>query len=154
MTASAFSQLRAALVAHLLGAGLAEGRVFADRLRPIAAQEPSAINVRLSDTQRTTPVIEAADWRSTFFVECLARSVPGGASADAAADALLDGAYTRLQSFAASVSGLGLAVIDIEGDATSVEWDRVAEDQPYVCAALRLTVVHRTPANSLQPWAS
>ena len=36
-------------------------------------------------------------------------------------------------------------------DAT-VEWDHVAEDVPYTCASLRVTLTHRTPATTLQPW--
>lgn len=150
---SAFLQLRAALVAHLLAApALAAGRVRAAQVRPIAQGEPSAINVRVSDAQLTHAVIEAADWRTTLYIDCMVRSVPAQAiDADTAADDLLTSVFARLHTFANSAAAQGLAVLYVDQDAT-IEWDHVAEDVPYTCASLRVTVNHRTPATTLQPW--
>ena len=78
----------------------------------------------------------------------LARAAPGGPAADTAADALLADAHTRLHDFAAP----GLGLLQVTDDAT-VEWDHDADDTAYTCATLRLTVVHRTPAATLQPWS-
>lgn len=157
MSASAFLQLRAALVAHLLAGGtplapLAGGRIYAGRVRPIAQGEPSAINVRLSDAQIAHPVIEASDWRTTLYIDCSARPQADGADADSAADELLSAVYTRLHSLRTSAAAAALGVMEVDTEAT-VEWDSVAEDVPYTCASLRVTVVHRTPATTLQPWA-
>ena len=150
---SAFLQLRAALVDHLLAAPpLAAGRVRAAPVRPIAQGEPSAINVRVSDAQISHSVIEAADWRTTVYIDCMARSVPAQAiDADTAADDLLSSVFERLHTFADSAAAQGLAVLYVDQDAT-VEWDHVAEDVPYTCASLRVTLTHRTPATTLQPW--
>ena len=65
-----------------------------------------------------------------------------------AGDALLADAHTRLHDFAAP----GLGLLQVTDDAT-VEWDHDADDTAYTCATLRLTVVHRTPAATLQPWS-
>jgi hypothetical protein len=149
MSGTAFLQLRDALQAALLAApALAGGRVYAGRTRPIAQEEASAINLRLSDTQATHPVLQATDWRTVVIVECAARAAPGGPAADTAADALLADAHTRLHDFAAP----GLGLLQVTDDAT-VEWDHDADDTAYTCATLRLTVVHRTPAATLQPWS-
>lgn len=150
---SAFLQLRAALVAHLLAAPpLAAGRVRAAPVRPIAQGEPSAINVRVSDAQLTHAVIEAADWRTTCYIDCMARAIPAQAiDADTAADDLLASVFERLHTFADSAPAQALAVLEVDEDAT-VEWDHVAEDVPYTCASLRVTLTHRTPATTLQPW--
>lgn len=150
---SAFLQLRAALVDHLLAAPpLAAGRVRAAQVRPIAQGEPSAINVRVSDAQISHAVIEAADWHTTLYIDCMARSVPAQAiDADTAADDLLASVFTRLHTFADSAPAQALAVLEVDEDAT-VEWDHVAEDVPYTCASLRVTLTHRTPATTLQPW--
>ena len=82
----------------------------------------------------------------------MARSVPAQAiDADTAADDLLASVFARLHTFAASAPAQALAVLDVDQDAT-VEWDHVAEDVPYTCASLRVTLTHRTPATTLQPW--
>lgn len=148
MSASAFLQLRDALAAHLMAApALAGVPVYAGRVRPIAQEEASAINLRLSDSQAMASVIEASDWHTTVLIDCAARSVPGGADADTVADGLLDAVYALLHTFAPA--GLGVLFL---ADGPTVEWDRVAEDVPYTCASLRITVVHRASRTTLQPW--
>lgn len=151
MSATAFLQLRAALVAHLLAApALADGRVRTST-RPIAQGEANAITVRLSDAQASHAVIEAADWQTALYIECAARSQPGGTDADTAADALLSDVFARLHTFAASAAAKAAGVLEVDQDAV-VEWDTVHEDVPYTSASLRITAVHRTPATTLQPW--
>lgn len=153
MSATAFLQLRNALRDHLLIApAAAGGRVYAGRVRPIAQGEASAVNVRLSDATPGEGPLEFSDWQTVLYLDCCARGTPAGDDADTAADALLDDVYTRLYDFVGSLPAQNVGVLDIAVDAT-VEWDAVAEDVPYTCASLRLTVQHRTPATSLQPQA-
>lgn len=148
MSASAFLLLRNAIQSALLAApALAGGNVYAGRPRPIAQEEATAINLRLSDAQATHPVIQATDWFTTVLIECAARAEPGGLDADTAADALLVAVRTRLRGFAPA--GLGLLEI---ADSTVVEWDHDADDTAYACATLRLTAVHRTGADTFDPW--
>ena len=147
--ASSFLRLRDALAAHLRAAPeLAAVVLHVDSTRPIAQGETAAINLRLSDAHASSPVIEATDWRTTVFIDCAAR----GANADADADTLLSAVHASLASFAASAAARAIGVLEIFNDETTVEWDRDADDAPYTCASLRLTLIHRTPAGSLQPW--
>lgn len=148
MSATAFLQLRDALAAHLMAApALAGVPVYAGRVRPIAQEEARAINLRLSDSQAMTSVIEAHDWHTTVLIDCAARSVPGGDDADTVVDGLLGQVFSSLRDFGPA----GLGLLD-PADEAAVEWDRDADDVPYTCASLRITVVHRTPTATLQPW--
>ncbi len=146
---TAFQQLRNALRDHLdlALAATMPVPVHAGSARPIAQEETAAVNLRLSDSQALNSVIQANDWHTTVLIDCAARSVPGGDHADDAADALLGAVFAALHGLTSS----GLGVLDMS-DAPTVEWDHVADDVPYTCATLRITVVHRTPAATLQPW--
>ena len=157
MSASAFRRLRAALVAHLCAAdSLAGVPVHENRARPIGQDEACAINVRTPDSSGTQAVIEATDWRTTVAIDCLAGTDVGGVllppeAADHRADQLLAAVWAALHGFAATPAAKACGVLDID-DEPVIAWDSAAEDLPYACAGLRITVVHRTPATSLQPW--
>lgn len=147
MTATAFLQLRAALVAHLAAdPALAGVPVRAGQLRPIAQEERAAVNVLLDTSPAQRIVHPCHDWRTQLFIDCAARAIPGGQDADSAADLLLGAVYAAVAHF----NPASLGVIDPIDDA-AIRWDRLAEDVPYTCATLRITVHHRTPGHSLQP---
>lgn len=147
---TAFAQVRATVAEALLDSpALAGGRVYQNRVRPITQGEPSAINVRLLDSEGEPTLIEATHWHTVLQIECAARSAPGGEQAETRADALLESAFERLHGLERPGE---IALIDIEEDA-SVVWDHDADDVPYACATLRVTVTHRTPKGSMQPWS-
>lgn len=153
MSASAFVRLQDALLAHLGAAPApAGGRVYAYRGRPIWQDEASAVSVRMHASAADNTVIGAADWHTTLYIDCAARGVPGGASAEAVADELLSTVHARLHSFADTQAARDAGVMQVAGGA-AIEWDYVPEDTPYACASLRIVIAHRTPANTLQPWS-
>lgn len=145
---SAFLQVQRAIAQRLQAIPpLADGRIYLDRQRPIAQEEPSAINLRLLEARSEIAVIGAIDWRTTLSIECAARSDPGGRSAAEVADELLGAVFVRLRSQPLDAQ----TVID-EAEDAGIEWDTEAEDTPYICVTLRLTIVHRTPGHNLEPW--
>lgn len=147
MSASAFLQLRDALVAHLQSdPAIAAVPVYANRVRPIGQEEDAAVNLVLSDSKAAHVVTQHTDWHTGFFIDCAARAVPGVADAATVADALLRAVYARMAAFAPPALG----VIDMVLD-EAIRWDHAAEDVPYASATLRVTVQHRTPGHTLQP---
>ena len=146
---TAHLQLRNALMAHLLAhPPIADGRVYASRTRPIAQEEPSAVTVRLLDSEPTHAVTQASDWRTVIEIACTARADPSGDDADTAADALLAAVYARLRTF--TPAALGSPFVDEER--TTLAWDHDADDTPITTASLRIAIEHRTPAQTLTPW--
>ena len=84
---TAFASIQAAIIAELSAAtALADGRMYANRLRPIGAGHASAIVVRLEQTSGTEMVIGTVDWQSSFTVECYGRAASG---ADPAASGMI-----------------------------------------------------------------
>lgn len=147
MSSTAQHQLQQAVVEALKASpALADGRVFANRVRPVSAQSATALAVRLERSTGTSPTLHATDWRTSLLVECYARAVANSDPA-AAVDALLHDVWARLSVL--QPAGLGAIDLDLEPD---IGWDYDDTDTPTVCATLRLTAVHRTPANTLTPW--
>lgn len=145
--ATAQHQVQQAVVDALKAApALAGGRVYANRVRPISAPSADGIAVRLDRSSGAQPTLHAIDWRTSIAVECYSRTATGADPA-AAVDALLHAAWQRL--CAMSAPGLGLMDLTIDPD---ISWDYDDGEQPVVCATVRLTATHRTPANSLTAW--
>ena len=144
---TAFASLVDAVVAALQAApAVAAGKVFAHRLRPIAASDAAAVVVRLEQTSATAPIIHANDWQTVLAVECYGKTV-GVTQADAAVDALLPAVWPRLQGLSASALAVAQVAVDPQ-----IEWLRDLDATAEVCALVRLTIWHRTPSNSLEPW--
>lgn len=146
---TAFQQLVDAVATALRAVpAVAGGRVFENRLRPLAAGDSVAVVVRLHGTQGTNTVMGARDWRTQLLVECYGRGV-GAVAADEAVDALLPLVLQR-------VSGLDLAALAVTrwvvGD--EIQWERDVEASSDACATLRLEVWHRTAADSFFPWGN
>lgn len=140
---TAFSGIQAAIIAALSAAtALAGGRITANRLRPIAAGNNTAIVVRLDSSAGTEFVIGYTDWRTEFAVECYARA-SAGADPAAAVDALLFDAWGRLAVLDFETLG---ASISLE---PKIDWQYDDLDSPTVCAAIRVTAQHRTASASL-----
>lgn len=147
MSATAQHQLQQAVVNALQAApSLAEGRVYANRVRPMSAAASTAVAVRLERSSGASPTLHATDWRTSLAVECYARSVANSDPA-AAVDALLFDVWARLAVM--QPAELGVMNMDLEPD---IAWDFDDAAEPMVCATLRLTAVHRTPAHTLTPW--
>lgn len=143
---TAFATLVDGVVASLLSApAVAGGQVYANRMRPIPAQHNSAVVVRLEDSRASETVLGAHDWQTQIAIECYAKT--GATSAEVTADALLEVLWPRLLGLQASLAG----VMNIARD-PNIEWERDSDVNAEVCATLRITVTHRTPFNSLEPW--
>jgi hypothetical protein len=135
---SAFFDIQTALIAALSSAtALAGGRIYANRLRPITANQASAIVVRLDQAQGTEMVIGSVEWSTAYAVECYARAASGTDPA-AAVDALLLDAWARLAAL--DFTALD-AVISIN---PQIDWQYDDAETPVVCAVMRLTAQHRT----------
>lgn len=148
MSTTAQHQLLQEVVASLSAApALADGRVYANRVRPVSAPSATAVAVRLESSNGQKPTLHGIDWSTVLQVECYARSTAQADPAQAV-DALLHAAWQRLSGF--SPSSLGLMDLSLQ---PRIEWDYDDGDTPTVCAVIRLVAVHRTPANSLTPWA-
>ena len=144
---TAFGSVLAAVVGALSAApALAEGRVYANRPQPLPAGRASAVVVRLEQSGPREAVLGALDWSTRLAVECYARGQIGSDPAEAA-DALLQDAWQRLRLLDAAQ--LGAMAIESE---SPIEWLFDELDTPLACAVIRVTVLHRTPAASLQPW--
>ena len=140
---TAFFDIQTALIAALSEpTALAGGRIYANRLRPIAANQPSAIVVRLDQAQGTEMVLGSVDWSTAYAVECYARAATGADPA-AAVDALLADAWARLAAL--DFTALD-AVISIN---PQIDWQYDDAETPVVCAVMRLTAQHRTSLAAL-----
>lgn len=144
MSASAFKGLTDALVAACLQApALAEGRVWANRLRPLSTQQGSAVVVRLVQTRSTEDVLGLLDWQTQFAVECYGRGATGTDPAGAV-DALLQDVWARLAGLDSGALGVMAVAVN-----PAVEWQFDEAETPVACAIVHLVVRHRTTANLL-----
>lgn len=141
--------IQQAITAALLAApAVAAGCVYANRARPISAQQPSAVAVRLESSSGSTAVLGAIDWQTRYSVECYARA--GAVTEPASAvDSLLAEVWARL--VALQPSGLGLMSFEVD---PALSWDYDdSGDSATVCATVHATATHRTTPHSLAPWA-
>ena len=145
---TAFKGIADGIVAALLVApALADGRVYANRLRPLPVGTSTAMVLRLEQSAARETVLGAHDWDSAYVLECYAR---GSVSTDpaAAVDALLAGAWARLASLsAADLGAMAVAINPV------IDWQYDEADTPVVCASIRLQVQHRTPVVTLESWS-
>lgn len=140
---TAFASIQAAIMAALSAAtALADGRIYANRLRPIGAGHASAIVVRLEQSAGTEMVIGTVDWQSSFTVECYGRTASGTDPAGAV-DALLADVWQRLSALDFETLGAHISL-----DAR-IDWQYDDADTPLACAVLRLTAQHRTTTPTL-----
>ena len=135
------------LAALLASPALADGRVYANRLRPLPIGVNTALVLRLEQSSAVEQMLGAHDWVSAYVLECYAR---GTINSDpvAAVDALLAAAWSRLQALTAgdlSVQAFTLAPV--------IDWQYDEGDTPAVCASIRLQVRHRTPTATLESWS-
>jgi hypothetical protein len=144
---TAFRSVLAALVGALSAApALAEGRVYANRLQPLPAGRASAVVVRIDQSASREVVLGALDWATRLSVECYARGQTGSDPAEAV-DQLLQDTWQRLRALDAAQ--LGVMTVDVD---SAIEWLFDELETPLACAVIRVTVLHRTPVNSVQPW--
>lgn len=140
---TAFSSIQAAIMAELSAAtALADGRIYANRLRPIGAGHSSAIVVRLEQATGTEMVIGTVDWQSSYTVECYGRAATGTDPA-ASVDTLLADVWQRLSALDFEALGAHITL-----DAR-IDWQYDDADTPLACAVLRLTAQHRTTTPTL-----
>ena len=140
---TAFATLQAALIAALgADVALAGGRIYVNRLRPIAANQASAIVVRLDQASGTEMVIGTVSWSTSYTVECYARAA-SGADPMAAVDDLLADAWARLAALDFTALDATLSI------SPQIDWQYDDAETPVACAVLRLTAQHNTSTNNL-----
>lgn len=124
-------------------AGLAGGRVYLNRLRPLPAGQNTGIVVRLEQSAGRAMPGGTMDWSTTLRIECVARAAPGADPA-AAADDLLAAAW-------AIVVGLSVTAINAMAIALDplIEWQYDDAEAPCVSASLSVRVMHFTPYSTL-----
>lgn len=140
---TAFSSIQAALMAALSAAtALAGGRIYANRLRPIADGVTTAIVVRQEPATGTEMVIGTVDWQTSYVVECYGRT-SSGADPAGAVDTLLADVWARLSVLSFETLGANLAL------EPRIDWQFDDADTTMACAVLRLTAQHRTTTPQL-----
>ncbi len=145
---SAFAAIQAALMAALSAApALAEGRVYADRSRPLAATYDSAISVRMEASNATSATTKTLDWTTAYSIECYARAT-ADLSRGEAVDALLSAVWLRLSAL--DLRALGVASIILQ---PNIDWQYDDADSLMAVAVINLQIQHRTPFAALTPWA-
>lgn len=144
---TAFASIQSALITALgTTPALAGGRIYANRLRPIAAVSNTAIVVRMDASDGVEQVIGCLDWGTNYAVECYARAATGADPA-AAVDALLADAWERL-------CALNFTTLDASITLSPrIDWQYDDAETPVVCAVIHLTAQHRTALVTLQPWS-
>jgi hypothetical protein len=141
---TAFKSITDALVAACMQTpALADGRVWANRLRPLSASQANAVVVRLAQTQSSENVLGMLDWQTQFAVECYGRGTVGIDPTDAVDD-LLRSVWSRLSGInAAELGAMSLALN------SAIEWQFDEAETPVACAIVYLQVRHRTPVATL-----
>ena len=134
-----FTHLREKLAQALLAApALADGRIYIERDRPIAQEEPDAIVIRLLSADASQKVHDHTDWFVAVSIECNARAASAAAAAERA-ETLAAQAWQRLFELA-----------DPDMERQGVEWQHAAEDTPIAQLAMRVMALVRTPQSSLE----
>lgn len=147
MSATVFAGVQSAIVSALSAApALAGGRIYANRVRALAANANTAIVVRLDQSASNSDTIGVLDWTTDYIVECYARGATGADPA-VAVDALLSDVWARLAALQPGALGVQSVTLN-----NVIDWQYDDAETPVVCAVIRLQVVHRTAKNNLSPW--
>lgn len=148
MSATAFVAIQTALMGALsVAPALADGRIHPNHLRPIGANQSTALVVRLDQSAGGSEALGALDWVTSYVVECYARAQTGTDPA-LAVDTLLSDTWARL-SMLDPDSQLGVSSITVS---PAIDWQYDNADTPVVCALIRVQVQHRTTTGTLDPW--
>jgi hypothetical protein len=143
---SAFADIQNLIVGALLATTpLAGGRVYTDKVKPVAQQATTAIVVRLESSVASAQTISVMDWSTQLAVECYARA-DASHTAAANVDALLAQAWERIAPLESST--LALMRLELGPD---IEWSFDEADTTLACASVRITAMHRTSYQSLNP---
>jgi len=142
--ATAFLDIANAIKAELLVAtALAGGRIYKNRLRPLAVGHDSAVVVRLEGSVAQEDVLGKNDWVTTFIIECYGRGTTGNDPAEAA-DTLLAAVWARLAALSVSAYEAQSLTLNPE-----IRWEYEDAETPLVAASFKLEVQHRTPYATL-----
>ncbi len=144
MTTSAFATVQAAICAALNASpALAGGRIYPNRLSPIAAEEGSAIVVRYDDAQGDEMPIGSITWSVPFVIECYARA-PAGVDPFDIADPLLCDVWMRLSAQTFATVGADIVL------SPKIIWNADATDTSNACIQLSVTASINTASDTLQ----
>lgn len=142
-------QIQQALVAALQSApAVAGGRIYINPVREVPLTTPTAVAISLQRSAGQSPALGVIDWRTTYQVDCMARTANANAEPAAAIDALLADVYARLAALSASTE-LGLMDLAVE---PAIAWDYDEGATSIATATLLLTATHRTATSNLDPW--
>lgn len=132
--------------ALMLAPAVASGHVGRHRSRPVGADVPQAVNLRLG---RSVPdpmagVGAPINYETQLVIECLGRA-KGPAETDEAAGQVLQDTHTRIAANAADLAQAGYSILL----APTLQWDQDdADDRIGVVIAI-YPVLHRTSSETL-----
>jgi hypothetical protein len=140
---TAFAAITTAIIAALGHEPVLSANIFRARDRQISEQHEDAITVVFDAAEPFPGVIHGApvDWRSSYFVECYARSAV--TTGDLAVDPLFARVYERL----AQDPTLGGLVDDIGAPRIVAEYDALGQKTGWV--RLTYSILHRTDNDTL-----
>lgn len=145
MSATAFQQVAAAMVAALAVSPLSAANCQANPQRPWARELSQAVAVRLIDAREEESGACARRWAVTYEAECSARGT-SGADPAVAVDALLALVFARLAGQMPEATGAAADPTD-----WAIAWDFDPADTPLATATVRFVVPVHTQMNSLAP---
>jgi hypothetical protein len=142
-----FSDITAAVVAALVAANVAGGRVYRGHAWPLPEGDASMVWVRpeRATSDRTGISGGPIDWTTTLMINVRARYTPDTQSADEAVDALLALVFSTLAA---------AAIADVQSvvPGGEIAWDYGEADVNVAGAWIRLDVIHRTISTALTAW--
>jgi hypothetical protein len=144
---TAFSDITAAVVAALVSAGIAGGRIYRGQAWPLPESDASCVWVRpeRSTSERTGIAGGPTDWTTTLMVNIRARYLPDSQGPDEAIDTLIGQVFATI----AVANILNVQSVVPGGE---IAWDYGDADVNVMGAWLRLDVIHRTLSAALTAW--
>ena len=125
---------------------IAGGRVFVGRMRPIGADKPDAVVVRLARSASHDGAVLGArtSWSTLIEIDCYGRGTAD--DPDAGADMVVEQVAARLDGNS-SLGGLAMDIAPLAGN--TLEWDRDQLETSMTSITARFVVKHQTTGRTL-----
>jgi hypothetical protein len=144
---TAHRAVRDVVVDVLKAAGVAGGRVYANRSRAIATDQGAGVVVRLTHSASELAQIAGGrtSWNTLIEVECYARGA--GTAADVALDQIIDAVFDCLDGNP-TLNDTVMDVEPLQGETLAWENDELDTSLAYVIA--KFVVKHQTMGRTLK----
>lgn len=125
---------------------VAGGHVGRHRTRPVGADVPQAVNMRLARSlpQPLAGLGAPVDYETQLVLECLGRA-KNQTETDAAAGEVLQAAHSRIAANVAALEQAGYSIVM----APTLQWDQDDADERIGVVIAIYTVLHRTSSDTL-----